>query len=223
MTYSDKFKRLNLRQRVIVTVCLVSLVYLLWSLMIGYKIQVDKDSLAKENKRMVGEIEQKQERLELINAGYNAVDIDSLKEQLKQLESSVYKLDSELKYLSGATISADDLASILKQMLAKQKNISLDFLAILPREEIKLEEMVENSGASEGADKEKVSAVLYKHGVDIGFTGKYTDVVQYLKEIESLQWRFFWKEFHYEVNNYPDAKVVLSIYTLSLDEGVFGV
>ena len=44
-----------------------------------------------------------------------------------------------------------------------------------------------------------------------------------LAELEGLDWRFYWKSFNYNVNEYPLATVELEIYTLSTNRAFIGV
>jgi MSHA biogenesis protein MshJ len=53
--------------------------------------------------------------------------------------------------------------------------------------------------------------------------GGYLSTLRYLEELEDLPWRFFWKSLNYEVLEYPEARVVLTVETLSLREGWIGV
>jgi MSHA biogenesis protein MshJ len=41
--------------------------------------------------------------------------------------------------------------------------------------------------------------------------------------LERLPWRFYWQDLNYSVDHYPNAEVILRVYTLSSEEGLFGV
>ncbi len=74
---------------------------------------------------------------------------------------------------------------------------------------------------TEKSDEPK--AGLYRHGVTLIFEGKYFDIQQYLENLESLPWQFYWKKFDYIVGDYPTASVELEIYTLSTNKAFIGV
>ena len=51
----------------------------------------------------------------------------------------------------------------------------------------------------------------------------FNQVVQFLVALERLPWRFYWQDLNYSVDHYPNAEVILRVYTLSSEEGLFGV
>nr|NIO43188.1 hypothetical protein [Burkholderiales bacterium] len=55
------------------------------------------------------------------------------------------------------------------------------------------------------------------------FTGRYLDIVDYLKTLEALPWKMFWGEAKLETEKYPRSRFTLVVYTLSLREGWIGV
>ena len=67
------------------------------------------------------------------------------------------------------------------------------------------------------------SVNLFQHGVSLVIQGQYMDILNYLEEIEELEWRFYWKRFDYLVDEYPVAKAEIELYTLSTNEAFIGV
>ena len=62
-----------------------------------------------------------------------------------------------------------------------------------------------------------------KHGLMIAFEGDYMSTLSFMQEIESLEWGFFWDSLEYEVIDYPTSRVVITLFTLSLDKNWIGV
>jgi len=44
-----------------------------------------------------------------------------------------------------------------------------------------------------------------------------------MRELESLEWRFFWDNLEYEVIEYPRGLITFTLYTISLDKDWIGV
>jgi MSHA biogenesis protein MshJ len=63
----------------------------------------------------------------------------------------------------------------------------------------------------------------YKHGLEITFTGNYSDTINYLKALEELPWAIVWENIDYQVKDYPKAEITIRLVTLSFDEGWLGV
>lgn len=59
---------------------------------------------------------------------------------------------------------------------------------------------------------------IYKHGISLTFSSDFFTTLAYLKTLEALPWRFLWDSVEYTVKTYPDAEVVLRVYTLSFEE-----
>ncbi len=59
---------------------------------------------------------------------------------------------------------------------------------------------------------------LYQHGLRITLTGTFFDIQAYLNTIEQLPKKFYWRIFDYQMQRYPQAEVVMEIYTLSMNK-----
>jgi MSHA biogenesis protein MshJ len=60
--------------------------------------------------------------------------------------------------------------------------------------------------------------LLYRHGVEITVRGNYLDMVSYLEALQGLPVRLFWGKADLQVETYPDARLTLTLYTMSLDQ-----
>ncbi len=77
----------------------------------------------------------------------------------------------------------------------------------------------EESNTAEKAPK----PTLFRHGLEIQMRGSFAAILSYLHATENLPWRLYWDALEYKVEAYPNAKIVLRVYTLSVDEGWIGV
>jgi MSHA biogenesis protein MshJ len=64
----------------------------------------------------------------------------------------------------------------------------------------------------------KPRELLYRHGVEIVVQGGYLDMVAYMQALEALPVQLFWGAARLDAQQYPDARLTLTLYTLSLDE-----
>jgi MSHA biogenesis protein MshJ len=64
----------------------------------------------------------------------------------------------------------------------------------------------------------KPGSLLYRHGVEITVRGNYLDMIDYMTALESLPTQLFWGGAKLEVEDYPTARLTLTMYTLSLDQ-----
>lgn len=64
----------------------------------------------------------------------------------------------------------------------------------------------------------KAREMLYRHGVEMVLQGTYLDMVAYMEALESLPVQLFWGRAQLDAQNYPEATLTLTLYTLSLDD-----
>jgi len=63
----------------------------------------------------------------------------------------------------------------------------------------------------------KPQELLYRHGVEIVLQGSYLDMVNYMDELERLPVQLFWGKASLDAQQYPNSRLTLTLYTLSLD------
>lgn len=59
--------------------------------------------------------------------------------------------------------------------------------------------------------------LLYRHGVELTVRGNYLDMVNYMDALEAMPTQLFWGRAELAVEQYPNARLTLTVYTLSLD------
>lgn len=59
--------------------------------------------------------------------------------------------------------------------------------------------------------------MLYRHGVELTVRGNYLDMVNYMDALEAMPTQLFWGQAALQVEDYPSARLTLTLYTLSLD------
>lgn len=123
-----------------------------------------------------------------------------VREQLGQVETSLGRLDAELKAQTVDLIPAHEMPAVLEVLLSRSANLHMLALSSLKPEPLMAGEQSVN---------------LFKHGIRLELEGGYFDVYQYLKALESLPRHFYWQGFDYRVIAYPKAAVAMEIYTLS--------
>ncbi|MYM32426.1 hypothetical protein GTP58_29245 [Duganella sp. CY15W] len=64
----------------------------------------------------------------------------------------------------------------------------------------------------------KPRELLYRHGVEIVLQGSYLDMVTYMEALESLPVQLFWGKARLDAQQYPNSRLTLTLYTLSLDQ-----
>jgi MSHA biogenesis protein MshJ len=63
----------------------------------------------------------------------------------------------------------------------------------------------------------------YVHTVELVIDGQYLDILDYLRALEALPWRFNWKVLELATRRYPLNRVTIQLTTLSMDKDWIGV
>ena len=57
----------------------------------------------------------------------------------------------------------------------------------------------------------------------IVFEGDFFQTVDYMRKLEKLEWGFFWDEVSFEMKEYPQASITITLYTISLNPNWIGI
>ena len=154
----------------------------------------------------------------------NAADPNhELLEREATLRQQVEALDTRIHEHTVTLIPPKEMARFLEELLGEETDLRLVRLENLgpkpmlddPQPPSGAEEPSESEGSS-GA--ERPSLGLFKHGFVIELRGGYLSTLSYLRALEGLPWNFFWEDLEYQVEEFPEGKVVIRAYTVSADE-----
>lgn len=217
-----------LRERVLIFLTLLAVVFLLWQLLVQSHIDDERKRLQTESAKLTKEqrdVEAKIATLTQVMASDPAI---AKKKTLSDLQATISEVEARLSGLSQGLISAEQLPKVLQEVLARTANISLLQVRTLPVAELRLAvpdssaEQTENNPETKPELKPAGTGV-YKHGVLIRVSGSYAQLIKLLQDIETLEWKFYWESLNYTVKKYPNAEIEIQVFTLSSDEGLLGV
>ncbi|VUD56796.1 hypothetical protein TDB9533_02403 [Thalassocella blandensis] len=243
--YSDQFNGRAIRERIILALCLFAVVYGVFYYGFFFPLDVKKAAIQKRLDDL-GKESEKLSAQEIVFA--QAIENDpnaEKKRELTRLSQQLKFLDEDLMKLSVGLISAEQLPIALRDVLLQSKGLELLGLEAQAPSKLALSEPPKlDAGTSSETSPEKTQdelngqknqkqkeassqeanrgVGLYKHAVKLAIEGEYFTVVDYLKSIEELPWKIYWQTLDYQVQDYPRAKVVLEVYTLSTEKGFIG-
>lgn len=215
----EKIDARNMRERGLLFLCVLALIYLFWNLALQSGIDKEEQAVSAQLK----DLKTQRQNLEVQVTGIaHALATDPNLEQknhITRLKNEINALDSQLAGLSRGLISAADLPGILQEMLAKTSTLTLIRVQTLPVEELPLT----FTKQGEGSGTEEISAGIFKHGVVLRVSGSYFQLLEFLRLLETSSWRFYWEQLDYRVTQYPNADILLRVYTLGAEKGRLGV
>lgn len=230
-----RFDALAQREQIMVAGLLFVLLYVAWQILLfdestiqSIKLKNQIKAQQQQNSSMKIEISAYRDR------AVNNPNVKLRKEQLKYL-SKIEILDGKLNKKMKGLISPRKMTLMLKDIFKSNTKLTLLSLENLKTEsmfnftsentdETNNENLKTTSVIDDISEKDnEESAVVYRHPVRLVFTGNYLNVLSYLEVIEKMPWDLYWDTVQLDVEKYPKAKIVITVFTLSLKKGWVGV
>lgn len=178
------------------------------------------DPLLAKQKSLSSQVVQQQERMKETQAQLTALlqakqadEHAPQRERIRQLREQIAEGDAYLKATQDKLVPPEKMAALLEQVLAKNASLQLVALDTLP-----VTLFIEPSAADVANKVAVQEKQIFKHGVKMTVRGNYADLMQYLAALEKMPTQMFWGMAKLSVEQYPNAELTLTLYTLSLDK-----
>lgn len=175
-------------------------------------VQLEIEALTQKVDRQKADLGRLETQIKNIELELSQDPDEPLRKNVVKLEESIEKVDSSLREQTVDLIPASKMPEVLEKILGQSKKLKVLKMNSIPPVRM----MDINSTGGENVN-------LFQHGVLLVLEGEYLDILNYLEEIEDLEWRFYWKRFDYLVDEYPVAKAEIELYTLSTSRAFIGV
>lgn len=224
ISLQEKIDARVMRERVLILLTVFAFIFMLWN----FVIQSSIDKKTEETRTSLATLATQSTALQTqITAAAQSMlnDPDKQKKaQIEQLQTDINGVENQLQSVSQNLIKADQLPQALQEVLQKTDQLTLLEVKTLPAQELQFVEVKPDAAnAPQPATSEEPSAGVYQHAVELRVSGSFSQILNLLVALERLPWRFYWQSLDYSVEHYPNAEVTLRVYTLSSEEGLFGV
>lgn len=217
----SRFECLAMRERLLIVGAVLALVYLLWEMLLVYPMTKEMQLLVARERVAKQQIQVTEAEITVLK---NIISKDPnivLRQEIADLQAKLESVDQQLDTLAVGLVPAHELPKIMHGILSKTGKLKIEQLITLPPEMLSLSGNVKKVEAtSASVEPVQKGASIYRHSVVLNLSGDFASVVQYLRELESGDWRFYWESLRYQVTEYPQAKVRLRVFTLSSQRGV---
>ena len=209
-----QFYGLSLRERLLIVIAGLAFI-----LLFGFVTFIEP--AIKESERVAKQVQSRQDAVsdleQQISQLQKAIQKDPdlpLRQRISSVKGKIADLDANLDGYTEDLVPANKMPELLEKVLSRS-----DKLTLLSMESIAPVQLLNAQDAETSGN----NINLYQHGVRLVLQGAYFDIQKYLAQIETLQWRFYWKVFSYDVQQHPVAQVELELYTLSTNAAFIGV
>ncbi len=205
-----RFDRLSVRERILVASATLVALVIVWTIIVF-------DPMAAKERALVAELAGLQESISAASqamqtAAENDATAAAMRKQ-EQLEQELAAIDAQLASESAGLIPPERTVQVIHDVLARQRGVTLITLHNKPVTTL----VPPHAGAAPS------ESGPYVHSVELVVEGNYLDVLAYLKALERLEWRFYWKLLELETTQYPTNRIRIELSTLSLDQSWIGV
>jgi len=207
---------LSLRERGILFLVVVLILYLLWNAVLMTPLETRQKAILGQINTLRNETARLDQDAVAILQRHNQDPNAADRATLKQLQQASDRLEQQLKEAISGLIAPQQMAKVLEQVLAKQKGLSFVRIENLGAEPLLDHPQGEAASPPPGAG-------IYKHSMRLEIKGNFADTLAYLRTLESLSWHFRWDEVELTMLDYPTARIVVTVHTLSLQKGWLGV
>jgi len=211
-TAAQNFNALTLRERVLFVFTILVSVSVVWWFFYVEPMQLKTISLVKENNRISNEIVITRKTINDIRSRVaQGVDQDKTR-KLAQLELALEAVDERLRLKTVELIDPEQMFQLMTRLVYKESKLKL---LSLKRREVKQAITPSNNQPDEYG--------IYRHVLEVKFSGKFPDILKYMQSLENLDWKLIWDEIEIVTDEYPRITVKLVISTLSTRKEWVGV
>ncbi len=201
------FDQRPLRERVMLAVCLLVVVFFLWDQLLLKPLDQKTRNLRAQTSELTASLAELQAQEQVVSSRRDFDPDRENKQRLAELNNQVPQLKQQLQENVATLIPPQQMPAMLKELLRRQNGLELLSLENLPPEPLQL-----------GAAAAVAEANIYRHRLRIVVAGDYLTALRYLQDLENMPQKMVWEQLEIETDSYPRARVLLQVYTLSPKE-----
>lgn len=211
-SYTARFNALSLRERFLFGTTILVVLSLGWWHIFARPVMLETANLVAENTKIRIEVNQTRAEIKTIRNTI-AAGVNREKEiKLVQLTRALEAVEERLRLKTIELIDPEKMFQLMSQLIYRESRLKL---LSLKRREVK--------PAFTLGEEQQEEAGIYRHVLEVKFSGKYRDILKYMQSLEALDWKLIWDEIEIVSEEYPLITVKVVISTLSTRKEWVGV
>lgn len=211
-SYAQKYNALSLRERALIGVVVLAGIgfsgWIFYAEPTLQKIQFQNDENQKISKEVSVTLATIRGIRKRISEGVNT----EKEQRLAQLKQELKLVEDRLRLKTIELIDPEDMFQLMSRLIYRESNLKL---LTLKRRKVK--------PAITVSEEQKGDVGIYRHELEVKFSGKFADILKYMQSMEALDWKLIWDEIEIVSSDYPVITVKLVISTLSTRKEWVGV
>jgi MSHA biogenesis protein MshJ len=209
------FDQRNLRERGILLLCALILPLLLVNTFVLTPLGEEREAARRQVETLNVELGTLAVREAEILARKSYDPDKENREKKDQLEAEIERNRELLQTRITTLVTPREMPELLRDLLTGEQRLQLLRLAN------EQPERLQQVGSEADAELDEAPA-LYRHRLQLEFSGGYLATLDYLRQLEAMPQAISWDSVEIETDEYPKAKVRLRVHTLSLSEAWIG-
>lgn len=214
---------LSLRERILVLLVLVTVIYVIWDGL--FQTKFDQDYLRLQNIQRQNLQQQQEIDIQLEQNAALLLERNRTKKQTNQIISKareqLKQTQEQLDNVFETLVPPNKITALLRSLLLETNGLTLVSLKNEPAKNITPQ--LKTLDDQQEVAPSVLSTSLYEHAATIKLSGNYQQLYQYLSALEHSKWRLFWDQLNYNVTEYPIAEITIRVHTISMDEHWIGM
>jgi len=201
-----RFKKLTARERALVLGAALAIVLVIWNVTLMEPLEARRNALQQELATLQ----------ETMGAAADAVEAAQAADPLsvafarkRALQSELDQLNARLEKEAAGLIEPRHMAEVIHRVLARKPGVTLVSMKNLAAQSLAKDPTQANGP--------------YIHPIELIVEGNYLDVLAYLRALESLPYRFYWRALELKSMEYPINRVRIELGTLSTEREWIGI
>lgn len=218
----ERIDGFSLRERALIFVSILVVLYFAAANLVFAPLSAEQDQLRRKLTSARDQIQLQERQIQIIVGADNGE--SPYQTRMKALREQLRATDEALARATTGLVSPKEMARLVEQMLVKNRRLVVTKVESLPPAPLFGNSATSTSTSTiapvpVATNAAGATASVYKHGMRIELSGRYLDIVEYLKSLEALPWKIFWAELTLQTDTYPTSRLTLLIHTLSFQEG----
>ncbi len=211
-TAARNFNALNLRERCLLIITILVSISVVWWYFYVEPIQTRTKILIEENNRISRDVQITRNAISDIRTKIAGGVNQDKTQKLAQLERALEAVEERLRLKTIELIDPDKMFQLMTRLVYRESRLKL---LSLKRREVK--------PAIALSKEQQGEATIYRHVLEVKFSGKFQDILKYMQTLENLDWKLIWDEIEIITDEYPLITVKVVISTLSTRKEWVGV
>jgi len=227
----QRYDALSLRERLLVALTLVVLLLFLWWMLFYESVAPEADRLQQANQRLETEVASLRSARDGIRKRLDEGVHRRQQERVQALERELALLKQELAQGTDDLVAPQQMFTLMREMIDAAPRLRLLELrrsAVEPLFRADDAETVETGGNGEAPARQDDEMAeerpgLYRHVMQVRLEGRYADILDWLRQLETLPWQLMWNRVELKSGDYPRIEVALTLSTVSASRAWVGL